>query len=116
MKINWDRWIKRDSGSLLFLGYTFFFIAAFLLYLDLTKPVINSKNDLLFISGPITDFYFFDGSRGIHNYTLRLKNFKNTFQIEADFLRLFKSDEFRTIRAGQEVTIAIPKILKKTLR
>lgn len=115
MKVNWDRWIKRDRGSLLFLGYASFFLALFLLYLDFTKPVINSKNDLIFISGPITDFTFFDGSRGTHIYTLRLKNFKNTFKIKADFLSFFKKDEFRIIPAEQEVTVAIPKIFENIL-
>ena len=115
MKINWDRLIKRDRGSLLFLGYGCFLIAIILLYLDFTKPVIKSKDDLLFISGPITDLNFYDGNRGTHIYTIKLKNYTNTFQIKADFLSFFKSEAFRTIPPKQEVTIAIPKKFQKTL-
>ncbi len=115
MKINWDRWVKRDRGSLIFIGFLCLFCAIAFLYIDLTKPEIKDKNDLIFITAPITDFNFYDGNRGIHIYTIRLKNYRSSFQIKADFLSFFKSDEFRTISSGQDVTVAIPRVFEKAL-
>ncbi|MEO6721453.1 MAG: hypothetical protein ABIN67_13885 [Ferruginibacter sp.] len=115
MVIKWDEWIKRDRGSLLFLGYVSFVIVIVFLYLDFSKPNLKSEKDLIFINGSITSFNFLDGFRGTHNYTFTLNGYYNTFQIKADFLNIFKSSDFKNIPSDQQITVGIPKDFKSSI-
>jgi hypothetical protein len=108
MKINWDRWVKRDRGTLLFCGYAFLASAILFVYLDCTKVKVKSKEDLVFINGPFQNYSWIKYTKG-SLLTFKLQNFNARFQIAADFYGILKREEFKNIPYGQNITTAIPK-------
>ena len=109
MKINWDRWIKRDRGTLLFVGYSACIFAIALMTIKFSRPKVKNGNDLYFISAPFKDYKFIDGNKGYHNYEIWLKGYSNSFKINADFLSLFNKNKFTSSSSGDSLTISIAK-------
>jgi hypothetical protein len=87
----------------------------YFLYTGLTKEKITSGNNLTEIKGIYQRHSFKDNS-GFKNFTnqyyIWTANYKNAFQIKANYLRLFNADEFATnIKVGDSITFTIPKTL-----
>ncbi len=116
MAINWDRFIKRDRSSLLFGGIMYLLIAAFFLFAYFTREPLNTKNDLVFISGPFEEYRWVDlGGRNGSSLTFALQNYNNRFKIKADFYSILNKDKFLAIPRGDTLTIGIPKSFTKYL-
>jgi len=114
MKINWDRWVRRDRGTLLFTAFAWFLSAGAFLYLDFSKPTIKSKSDLTFISGSFVNYSWISYTRG-SSLIFKLENYTNKFKIKADFFPLLKTEEFKSIPYGKNINISIPKGFEKYL-
>lgn len=116
MAINWDRYIKRERGSLLFGGIMCLVVAALGLLAYFTRVPLNTKNDLVFISGPFEEYRWVDlGERGGSSTTLTLQNYDNRFKIKVDFYPILNKDKFLAIPRGDTLTIGIPKSFTKYL-
>ena len=109
MKINWNRWIKRDRGTLLLAGYVACIAAIVLMTIKSSRPNVKSVDDLYFISAPVSEYKFIDRKRGYHNYEIWLKGYSNPFKINADFLNLFNKDKFTNSLSGDNLTLSIAK-------
>ena len=106
MKINWDRWVNRDRGTLLFVGYAFFVCTIMVSYLDYAKPKIESTNDLIFIPGTFQGYSWIKFSKG-SLLTFSLEDFSARFQIAADFYGILKKEKFKNIPQGKKIMVAI---------
>ena len=105
---------RRNKRIFLFSGLLLLLVGGTLLYLELAKPVIKSKDDLAFIHGPFRD-YKWTGT-GKHDYFIfRLQNYSNNFRINLRFLDILKTNEFTSTPAGQDITLGIPKSFIKYL-
>jgi hypothetical protein len=109
MIINWNRWIKRDRGTLLFAGYAACIAAIILMTIKISRPNVKSVDDLYFINAPVSDYKFIDGKRGYHSYEISLRGYSNTFKINADFLNLFNKEKFTNSPSRDNLTISIAK-------
>ena len=116
MAINWDSFVKRDRGSLLFGGISSFIVAVAMLFLYLNKEKIKSKEDITFISGPFDEYNWVNlGGRNGSSLTFRLQNYRNRFKIKADFFSILEKDQFKKIFHGDTLTIGIPNDFGKYL-
>lgn len=107
MKINWDRWIKRDKGTLLFAGFTLVCAAIAILYIDLTKPEVKKREDLFFIKDIFSDYSWIKYSKG-SRLTFRLQHYNNNFQVKADFYSVLDKTSLNSISNGDTVEVSIP--------
>lgn len=116
MAINWVRFIKRDRGTLLFVGIFFLIAAIVLLFLYFDKVKIKSKDDIAYISGPFEKYSWVSyGGRNGSSLTFKLQNYNNVFKIKADFFSILRRDEFKKIPYGDTLTVGIPKSFMKVL-
>ena len=94
-------------------------ISLFFLYDGLTKEKITSSKDLFEIEGNYSKHSFKDnkGFRNFtHQYYIWTDNYKNAFQIPADYLRLFNKKEFASkVKQGAKLKLTIPTRLVKSL-
>ena len=109
MKINWDRWVKRDRGTLLFAGYTLIIAAIIVSTIKFSRAKVKSAEDLHFISAQFKTYEFIDGNKGYHNYQIWLKGYSNAFKISADFLSLFHKTKFINSPSDSSLTLSIAK-------
>ena len=114
MKINWDRWIRRDKWTLLFGGFFMIAISISLLYIDYTKPQVKKKEDLLFIKDAFSDYSWVKYSKG-SRLTLRLQHYSNDFQIKADFYSILDKKGLDNISYGDSIEVSIPAESAKDL-
>jgi hypothetical protein len=85
--------------------------------LNFIKPEIKSTKDLYYIYGHILSHRFIDLSGGRRDYRFKLKEYSSAFQIKADFLKNFYTDEgksfqqeeFAKLKKGENLTVAISK-------
>jgi hypothetical protein len=105
---------SRNRKLFLFSGIMLLLTGTVLLYLELTKPVIKNKDDLVFIHGPFRD-YKWTGTGKSDYFIFRLQNYSNNFTINLGFLDILKTNDFINIPAGQDITIGIPKSFIKYL-
>ena len=94
-----------------------FGIAAFcyFVFTGLTREKITSDKDLIEIEGHYTTHSFKD-NKGFQNFThqyyIWTDNYKNAFQVKADYLRIFNRKAFLTkVNQGDKVKFTIPKKL-----
>ena len=100
------RWIDRDYY--LFTTGTFL-ISILIFYHSFTKDKFSNDSDLTKVSGKLIDYSFTHGSRGTKMYYLWLENYQCTFQIPADYLSIFKKEQFRIeIKNGDTIEIMVP--------
>ena len=114
MKINWDRWINRAPKRLPFIGIMLILAGAALAFMDLTKPVIESRSDLIFVSGAFGGYSWVKLTHG-SSLTFSLQNYNDRFKIKADFFGILEKEKFETIPVGKIITIAVPKSYAKYL-
>jgi hypothetical protein len=93
------------------LGCFCLLLSAFVFYLKYTDTdvVIKSPNDLCLTKGHLLSYHFVRGYRGAYDYTFRLKEYANPFQIKADFSDIFQEEAFKTLQEGEELTVGIYK-------
>ena len=116
MAIKWDKFVRRDRGSLLFGGILSLVTAFVLLFIHFYKENINSKDDITLISGQFNEYSWVDlGKRNGSSLTFTLKNYSNRFKIQADFLSILKKDKFKSISYGETLIIGIPNSYVKFL-
>jgi hypothetical protein len=116
MAINWDKFVRRDRGSLLFAGILSLASAVAMLFLYFDKEKIRSKEDITFISGPFEEYNWADlGGRNGSSLTFTLQNYSNRFKIKADFFPILQTDKFKAIPYGATLTIGIPNGFAKYL-
>ena len=116
MAINWDRFVRRDRGSLLFAGIFSLASAVVMLFFYFGKEKIKSKEDLTFISGPFEEYSWVShGGRNGSSLTFKLQNYSNRFKIKADFFTLLQKDKFKAIPYGDTLTIGIPNSFARFL-
>ena len=99
---------------MLFGGFLLCISALALITIKILRPGVKSINDLYFLTAPIKDFNFTDGTKGYRNYRIWLEEYPSTFQINADLLGLFNKTEFVHTGHGNKVKVSIPK--KDTLK
>lgn len=116
MAINWNKFVRRDRGSLLFGGILSFAVAFVMLFLYSEKEKIKSKSDITFITGPFEEYNWvgLGGQQG-SSPTFKLGNYNNRFKIEADFFPVLQTDKFKSIPYGDTLTIGIPNSAAKYL-
>lgn len=102
------KWAEKNRDKLFFIGYLWIGVAAFLLYLELTKPNIHTKDDLVYLSGPFTGYNWENRSKG-SELIFSLANYPCNFQIKADFYPILKTPEFKNIAYSELLTVGIPK-------
>jgi hypothetical protein len=77
------------------------------------KDKINSKSELIEINAKLNNFSFIEKrhlNHHIYTYYLYLDNYKNKFQIIADFADYFKKDYFeRSIKIGDSIRIYVSR-------
>ena len=116
MTINWDKFVRRDRGSLLFGGILSLASAFAMLFLYFDKEKINSNGDITFISGPFKEYSWVDlGGRNGSSLTLTLQNYSNRFKIKADFFSILQKERFKAISYGDTLTVGIPNSYVKFL-
>lgn len=92
------------SGLLIVIVITF-------LYLRVTRPKINEKNDLIFIEGQLAEHYINYTARwhGIVNYSIELNNYQNTFIIDGRNRYVINKNVFDYLVTGELMTIGISR-------
>ncbi|MEO5943476.1 MAG: hypothetical protein ABIP30_08660 [Ferruginibacter sp.] len=91
--------------ALFFCSAVIFLITAVLVTLDLTKPQIATKEDLIFFSGQLTDHQYYNPTRGKKECWFTIKNKKNAFII--DDLDIFDIQGFQNLTNGESVKIGV---------
>lgn len=116
MAINWDKFVRRDRGTLLFGGIFNLAFAFVVLFLYFNKVKIKRKDDISFISGLFNE-YRWDGLGGRNgsSLTFTLQNYSNRFKIKADFFSILQKEKFKAIPYGEELTVGIPNSYVKFL-
>jgi hypothetical protein len=109
MIINWDRWFRRDSSTLFWIGFMSIVAAIVFLWTSITQPSVNSTSDIYLISGELGNYSFRDGFRGSKVYTFQLENFRNSFQISADFVNDFYRSKFQQLQGNEILIVGIAK-------
>ena len=109
MKINWDRWIRKDRGTLLFAGYLLCVAGLAMLFIRFNQPKPQDMSDFKLVSGQLYHTNFVDGSKGYHDYRFSLDNCMNSFKINADFLDYFNVSDFKQLNEGDSLTVGISK-------
>lgn len=89
------------------LGYALIFIGILILVIKLNSENVKNSSDVLFVKGHFLDYTFRNGFRGSYDYTFKVKEFGNPFQIKADFAGIFQSEEFKKLGKDEELTFAI---------
>ena len=90
-------------------------IGAFIYFIHdgIAKETTISKAELTTISGCLKDYKFINnsGSKGQgRDYSIWLDNYKNPFQISADFLKVFQRENFLlNTNMGDSVIVTFPK-------
>ena len=116
MAINWDSFVKRDRGSLLFAGISSFIVVFAILFLYFYKEKIKNKEDITFITGPFEEYIWVNlGGRNGSSLTFKLQNYRNRFKIKADFFSILEKEQFKKISNGDTLTIGIPNAFAKYL-
>jgi len=91
----------------------------YLLFTGLTREKLASNKDLIEIKGTYLRHSFKDKTSYknlSHEYYFWIKNYENTFQIKADYLRVFNKQDFLTnVKNGDYLILTIPKRLKEKL-
>ncbi|RYY90913.1 MAG: hypothetical protein EOO15_00460 [Chitinophagaceae bacterium] len=77
--------------------------------MDLTKPTIDSRKDLVFISGPYAGYTETKTGKGSNSLTFTLENYSDIFKIKADFFSALDKAKLSELELGENVTISIPK-------
>ena len=109
MKVNWKQKFKPNRNKLLIGGFGLCIAGIALLSIKFSRPTVKDKSQLKFISGQFDSYKFTDGTKGYHNYVFWLKEYSNSFQINADFLSLFYSNDFKMLNYHDSITISIAK-------
>lgn len=91
------------------LGTFLLLLGAFVFYLKYTDVPIKNSNDLYFTKGHLSSHRFVRGYRGSLDYSIKLEEFTNSFQIKADFVGVFQTEAFEKLKEGEELTFAIYK-------
>jgi hypothetical protein len=82
-------------------------------YQGLTREKIESKDDLTEVQGKFLNYSFKDDvgyKRQGHQYYIWIDNYRNPFQVKADYLGIFKGAEFlKTVKQGDNIKFTIPK-------
>lgn len=107
LKINWDKWIYRDRGTLLFGGYLLCIAGLVMLFIRYKQPKPQSMVDFKLVTGKLYNSSFIDGSKGYHNYTFRLDNCTNSFKIKTAFLDHLNVPDFKQLNEGDSLTVGI---------
>jgi hypothetical protein len=116
MAINWDKFVRRDSGSLLSAGVLSLAAAIIMLFFYFGKEKIKGKEDITFIRGPFEQYSWINlGGGNGSSLTFTLQNYSNRFKIKADFFPILQIDKFKAIPYGNTLTIGIPKGFAKRL-
>jgi len=104
-----NKYLTEGHFGLLF-GVTAFI---YFLYIGLTREKIESENDLTEVHGKFSNYSFKDNTgnkRQGHQYYIWIDSYRNTFQIKADYLKIFNGVEFiTTVRRGDDIKFTIPK-------
>ena len=103
----------------LFISTTFVLIGLFFCGFYLFKDKVNAKSDLIEVNAKLNNFYFHRyGIRNDHyRYYLYFDDYKNKFQIIADFRDFFDKDSFeRIVQIGDTLRIFIPRNDFKNLK
>lgn len=95
-------------------------VGLFFLYHQTTRPTLSSNDDLLNLTGNISNYSFKIGGPSARatskQYYIWLDNYPCTFQIKADFLSFFRQTLFENeIKRDNKLHITIPKVLKDKL-
>jgi hypothetical protein len=101
---------KIKSTDFIFSGFMFSLSAVVLFIIKLSQPQIKSENDLAFISGKFNGYSFIKGNKGRRHYTFDLINYSNHFQIKADFLKYFKTEDFKLLKTEDSITLSVAKV------
>ena len=114
--MNWDNFIRRDSGTLLFSGILSVAISAIILFLYFDRVKVKGEDDITFISGPFDGYSWVDlGGRSGSALTFKLGNYSNRFKIKADFFGILQLNKFKAIPYGDTLIIGIPNAFAKYL-
>jgi hypothetical protein len=92
----------------IFLGYFLLLVGFFIVFQKISTPFIKSEN-LFFIKGQFENLHIYNGPRGYHDYSFKIKNYTNSFQIAADFLDIFDKINFATLDSTDEIILSIDK-------
>lgn len=86
-------------------------IAVAIVFLNsrITQPSVKSSSDIYLLSGELRDYSFHDGFRGSKVYTFQLDNFRNNFQIPADFVNAFSRSKFQQLQGSEILTVGFAK-------
>lgn len=89
------------------------------MFTGVTRDKITSGNDLFEVKGTYLTHSFKDNAgfkNFTHQYYIWTKEYSNAFQVKADYLRIFKGQDFITeIRRENILVLSIPKHLEKKL-
>ncbi|MBL4578514.1 MAG: hypothetical protein JKX74_08580 [Flavobacteriales bacterium] len=85
----------------------------YFLFIGLTREKINSENDLIEIKGNYIKHSFEDNvgyrNQG-HQYYIWTDSYSNAFQIKADYLGIFKKQDFLSrVGYAEKASFTIPK-------
>ena len=89
------------------LGYCLVFTSILVFFISYNRPEIESEADLYVFKGQLLDYKF--NSIRTYDYTFRLKEYTNSFQIIADFAGVFEGEAFGKLQQGEALTLAIAK-------
>jgi len=116
MALKWDKFVRRDRGSLLFGGILSLVTSCVILILHFDREKIEGKDDITLVSGQFNEYSWVDlGKRNGSSLTFTLKNYSNRFKIKADFFSTLKKEEFKAISNGEKLIIGIPNSYVKLL-
>ena len=105
MKFDW----KPNRNKLLIGGYGLCVAGIICFSIKISRPQVKDESQLQFISGQFDSYKFTNGTKGYRNYLLWLKEYSNSFQINADFLSLFSKNNFINLNYHDSITISIAK-------
>lgn len=109
------KYLNEGHLGLLFGIVTF----VYFLFTGVTRDKITSGNDLFEVKGTYLTHSFKDNAgfkNFTHQYYIWTKEYSNAFQVKADYLRIFKGQDFITeIRRENILILSIPKHLEKKL-
>jgi len=114
MKVDWKKILGTNRSNHLYAGIVSICVAIAIPCIKLSWPIVREKSHLFFIEDTFKDYKWTRAGRG-SLLTFRLQNYRDNFQIAADFYSILKRKEFKNISYGDTIIISIPKAHKEYL-